>query len=167
MRRDIKEKWVAELRSGKYKQGTGYLRRNDEFCCLGVLCELAVADEVIAPAVAPTVSKDYYRYLAPLSNTYIDEHGTAAPDGFGFMYANLPEAVRDWAGLDLRDQGIELDWPEDHEFYGLNKGFTDLNDEDRWTFAQIADAIEKYVPVDEDVVDAGASASSEGEGTTT
>lgn len=34
--------WLASLRSGKYKQGHGYLKDNqDGYCCLGVLCELA------------------------------------------------------------------------------------------------------------------------------
>jgi hypothetical protein len=38
--KDIKTKWVEALRSGKYKQGRGFLQRNNEFCCLGVLCEV-------------------------------------------------------------------------------------------------------------------------------
>lgn len=34
--------WIEALRSGKYKQGTGRLRSNDDcYCCLGVLCEVA------------------------------------------------------------------------------------------------------------------------------
>lgn len=34
-------KWVAALRSGKYKQGQDQLRpTKDTFCCLGVLCDL-------------------------------------------------------------------------------------------------------------------------------
>jgi len=34
--------WLASLKSGKYKQGHGYLKDNqDGYCCLGVLCELA------------------------------------------------------------------------------------------------------------------------------
>jgi hypothetical protein len=44
---EVKTKWVAALRSGQYKQRTGYLRGplaadNDEqgHCCLGVLCEI-------------------------------------------------------------------------------------------------------------------------------
>ena len=41
MRADLKAKWVAALRSGKYEQGTGWLNRNGKFCCLGVLCEVA------------------------------------------------------------------------------------------------------------------------------
>lgn len=32
--------WVAALRSGTYKQGTGYLRSKDGFCCWGVACDL-------------------------------------------------------------------------------------------------------------------------------
>ena len=33
--------WVAALRSGKYEQGIGFLRRhNNTYCCLGVACDL-------------------------------------------------------------------------------------------------------------------------------
>jgi hypothetical protein len=41
MNPEVKAKWVAALRSGKYRQGKHVLNRNnDEFCCLGVLCEI-------------------------------------------------------------------------------------------------------------------------------
>ncbi|SRR6266851_385778 len=41
MNADIKEKWVAALRSGKYQQTReGYLQKDGRFCCLGVLCDL-------------------------------------------------------------------------------------------------------------------------------
>jgi len=39
---DLQKNWLAALRSGKYKQGTGFLRdKNDGYCCLGVLCDVA------------------------------------------------------------------------------------------------------------------------------
>ena len=39
--KDLKTRWIEALRSGEYKQGMHYLRkRNDEYCCLGVLCDL-------------------------------------------------------------------------------------------------------------------------------
>jgi len=46
MKQDIKDKWVAALRSGNYKQGTGELRKVKDdgctyHCCLGVLAEVA------------------------------------------------------------------------------------------------------------------------------
>lgn len=43
---ELKRKWVAALCSGKYKQGSGYLRQVDEqteqlqYCCLGVLADV-------------------------------------------------------------------------------------------------------------------------------
>ena len=33
-------KWVESLRSGKYRQGRGYLRVENRYCCLGVGCEI-------------------------------------------------------------------------------------------------------------------------------
>lgn len=52
---EIKAEWVARLRSGRYAQGIGRLktvRRVDgkdvtaEYCCLGVLCEIAAEQGV-------------------------------------------------------------------------------------------------------------------------
>jgi hypothetical protein len=41
VKKDIAEKWVAALRSGEYKQCRHQLRTQvDEYCCLGVLCEV-------------------------------------------------------------------------------------------------------------------------------
>lgn len=37
---DIKKRWVEALRSGKYKQGRTFLKKRDEWCCIGVLCDL-------------------------------------------------------------------------------------------------------------------------------
>lgn len=36
----LRERWIAALRSGQYIQGRHQLRKNDTFCCLGVLCDL-------------------------------------------------------------------------------------------------------------------------------
>lgn len=41
MKSEVKELWVAALESGKYKQGRGVLRDDQQqFCCLGVLADL-------------------------------------------------------------------------------------------------------------------------------
>jgi hypothetical protein len=46
MNKEIKEQWVSALRSGKYKQGNGALRNiKDEFCCLGVLCDIVAPEK--------------------------------------------------------------------------------------------------------------------------
>lgn len=45
MKKDVKERWVAALRSGDYKQGRKRLRTlEDSFCCLGVLCDVVHPD---------------------------------------------------------------------------------------------------------------------------
>lgn len=42
----LRERWLEALRSGNYKQGRGVLRnKEDEFCCLGVLCDVAEPDK--------------------------------------------------------------------------------------------------------------------------
>jgi hypothetical protein len=51
MQDKVVETWTAALRSGRYKQGTMQLReilkhQQDKFCCLGVLADLAVQEEV-------------------------------------------------------------------------------------------------------------------------
>jgi len=49
MNKRLRDRWIAALRSGKYKQGNGALKSNDPddpesaqyyFCCLGVLREI-------------------------------------------------------------------------------------------------------------------------------
>lgn len=38
MKKEIRDKWCAALRSGEYEQGRGQLRSEDNrYCCLGVL----------------------------------------------------------------------------------------------------------------------------------
>jgi hypothetical protein len=53
------KKWIAALRSGKYKQGLQCLCAGDEFCCLGVACDLYAQEHDLkwSPAsnVAPVV----------------------------------------------------------------------------------------------------------------
>ena len=43
------QKWVEALRSGKYQQGFQKLCTAEEkYCCLGVLCEVAIQEGVIS-----------------------------------------------------------------------------------------------------------------------
>jgi hypothetical protein len=80
MNPEIKARWTAALRSGEYPQGTNYLRSEDGFCCLGVLCDLAVKDGIITEA-GPGFGSVYWEYADSA-----DE-------------ALLPWAVQEWAGL--------------------------------------------------------------------
>lgn len=120
--KDIKAKWVEALRSGKYKQGAAALKRvwseeneeNVEYCCLGVLCELAVEDGVLGPAEQKDNS--YSRY-------YNEER------------SELPDAVMVWADIPQANPVFEID------VHGTRRDAICLND-GGWTFEQIADIIE-------------------------
>ena len=45
MNQEYKTKWLEALRSGEYKQGMAYLCRDNKFCCLGVLYDIATKNE--------------------------------------------------------------------------------------------------------------------------
>ena len=69
-----RDKWVAALRSGEFKQGREVLRNveADKYCCLGVACALAIREGV----------------------------ESEWPDDGGYSWdEELPYAVRDWLGL--------------------------------------------------------------------
>lgn len=107
------QKWVDALRSGKYKQGSGRLRRpsagGDGFCCLAVACDV------------------------------YDENGW---DGVRYAGedAYMPLRVSRWLGLPHQpavDVGICVGGH--HETTNLIA----LNDTEGYNFQQIADVIEQ------------------------
>lgn len=63
----IKREWIAALRSGKYKQAKGTLRRDGGFCCLGVLCDVMGAQWVDEDAIVNGELQNVY-----LSNNAAD-----------------------------------------------------------------------------------------------
>ena len=58
MKQEIKEKWVSALRSGEYKQGKEGLRIYNEFCCLGVLCDLYIKETGVGFWGAPSLRQE-------------------------------------------------------------------------------------------------------------
>lgn len=85
MNQDIKKKWVDALRSGNYKQGKLKLRnRDDEFCCLGVLCDLAAKEGIV-------------KELAECGVFYYDGDSLIPPP-----------SVVEWAGGDLEFLDIDI-----------------------------------------------------------
>lgn len=77
MNKEIATRWTAALRSGQYEQGRGLLSASGKFCCLGVLCEIAVDDGIITKEEGD----DYVDY---------------GPEGDGLV---LPSIVMKWAGM--------------------------------------------------------------------
>jgi hypothetical protein len=71
MKKDIKEKWIKALRSGKYSQATNRLRCGNSFCCLGVLCDV----------VDPSLWTDYRDDPLYYSFKYKDDLSTLGVPG--------------------------------------------------------------------------------------
>lgn len=130
MNRENMVKWITALRSGQFEQGTGRLasvddpdtRENPKYCCLGVACEVAVANGVVLPTrMKQDVMED---------DAWIIEY-----DGDALC---LPKKVLEW--LDLpHHRNISI------LYHGNRKLVSEMNDEYRWTFDQIADALEKLM----------------------
>ena len=79
MKADLKQRWVDALRSGQYQQGFGRLHKQlsnkSYFCCLGVLCEVAIKEGSISwyPANSTHISKDCGDLLdSDIQSTLID-----------------------------------------------------------------------------------------------
>jgi hypothetical protein len=142
----VKAKWLEDLRSGNFRKGTNKLHKESkdddgnvvhEFCCLGVLCEQAVAEGVIERRkVGGTGTLGYPRYV------YIDPQDN--PEIGSEVYP--PKAVMDWAGLPSDNPNIAMDETADADII-RNEGcptvsLATLNDEHYDEFGPIADKIE-------------------------
>lgn len=124
MNQQIKEKWVAALRSGDYQQTTNVLRDSTGFCGLGVLSDL---------------------YLREVGKEWV----VIAQDCFKFPNFNeevLPNEVMDWADLswDNPEVTVERFSPIAGQNVSCNVTLSDLNDIDH-DFKMIAALIEEQL----------------------
>lgn len=138
MNQEIKRKWVAALRSQKYRQARHVLRIEDakshecRHCALGVLVELAVQD-----GIAEWTQDDSW------GDSDERHYSVKANDG-SRAESVLPNGVVLWAGL--RNANPSL--PDRQQMYGPRAdntywaSVTALNDEGKLTFAEFADLIE-------------------------
>jgi hypothetical protein len=133
---EIKSRWITALRSGDYEQTHRRLADRDGYCCLGVLCEIAVQDQVVFSSTGPSGIKVY---TSKLNSLDIEE---AIP----------PTAVKDWAGLP--DQNPIFLFQADRLPAGtydstyvtdgkVSVSLSALNDSFGFTFDMIADVIEE------------------------
>lgn len=108
--------WIAALRSGEYSQTIGTLKDSSGFCCLGVACDLYIAEHDTG------WDRDVF-------------HDSFALHGLQDI---LPVEVADWLG-------IPMHYPSrrDPLMYGTST-LSGLNDNGN-TFETIADLIEEVL----------------------
>lgn len=122
MNQTIKERWISALLSGEYLQGHDKLHnvQTDEFCCLGVLCDLYIQDH-------PDVQWEHdYE-----SDCYVIFGETGV----------LPSDVVTWAGLSDVDPNVKV--PDDNDTGFYMSSLTEMNDNGR-SFDQIAQLIGEH-----------------------
>ncbi len=82
MNKEIKKKWIAALKSGKFKQGSKKLRygnQNGTFhCCLGVLSELALKEGVCSNNKAFQVNETLSEEVQKWAGLYDDNPNLGA-----------------------------------------------------------------------------------------
>lgn len=120
MHKEIAEKLVTALRSGDYIQGTDALRTaDDKFCCLGVLCEIAMKEGVIPEWTDETV-------LGKIIYSAAGQTGI------------LPLPVKEWAGMKSNNGSYKTGADSDEADACLS-----YDNDNGSTFSEIADFIEK------------------------
>jgi len=128
-----KAEWVAALRSGNYKQGHEWLNRGGAMCCLGVACDL--------------------HSKSPEGMKWTSKSGFDGPTTYGYdgQVAYPPDDVLKWLGFDIADLRTHFKTQEElrqklampTNTTGMaHYVFANLNDNQKWTFEQIADFIE-------------------------
>lgn len=110
-----REKWISALRSGKYKQTKWRLQTHEGYCCLGVLCDVAMKEGVI----------DKENYVPPTKTSEANFDGSVV---------SLPHKVQEWAGLRTPSGAWGIGKATEHLTY--------LNDNADKSFSEIADVLE-------------------------
>lgn len=128
---DIKAAWVEALRSGKYQQGKNYLNSEGRYCCLGVLCELAVE----AGVTGRNAPEGPYRVVS--YGARADDTG-CGPDVVRWAYEGHPGMGAWMVPFEEGDPGNPF--PDRDEVHLIA-----LNDDGEKTFGEIADVIERYL----------------------
>jgi hypothetical protein len=113
--------WIDGLLSNRFKQGRRRLKRNGEYCCLGVACEVAKENGVELPEVV----REGGAYF-----------GAERTDGY------LPREVMQWLDIEENDPLLVT--------YAAAVRATSANDYAKWSFKEIAEAIKKtYIDTEE------------------
>ena len=131
-----KAEWLQDLRSGKFKQGRKYLHSvddqgNENFCCLGLISKRAFEAGIC------TREKSIFGG----GYTYVELDGSCSSE------TGLLPSIMEWLGLEVREDGK---YPQTIEVISCSdvlpttrRSVIYLNDDLKWDFSQIADAVER------------------------
>lgn len=126
MNPEVKEKWLAWLRDPANTQTIGCLKDDKGYCCLGGLTDIYIKEQELSWVLNQGEDDD-------------DDTTYGLPEmGHGELECGvLPSFVMNWAGLDSQNPSVM--------FEGYKESISNLNDDYKQTFAEIADIIEEQL----------------------
>jgi hypothetical protein len=124
---EFKAKWIAALRSGKYKQTVSRLRDNFGYCCLGVACDISGMGE-----------------WDNMFGRWCFFPKEAPKEAALFENDILPASLAIFMGFDDTRSGRNGLIPDLADRHGYPIKLTQLNDDSKLTFDQIADVINYF-----------------------
>jgi hypothetical protein len=137
---DIKDEWLAALRSGEYQQGKSYLKTGEnEYCCLGVLCVIFGRHQDQIIDFTKNVDGQW-TFVLPEAKSPIKARVTL-PHPEVYKWAGLNEDGGQTFVATIEDNGLGTEAPVVSPV-GLLPG---LNDTHGYSFSEIADYIERYL----------------------
>lgn len=139
---EVKALWLTALRSGEYRQTTENLKidRGDGkgvgYCCLGVLCELAVSQGVelslnFDTSIRETCDNPDHPECKEVAGNVVKAYD------FNGSSSYLPDKVQEWAGLKYRNPSVLCE--------GYGSSLAALNDNKLLDFDAIADIVEEQL----------------------
>ena len=123
----VKRMWVARLRAEGNQQCTGFFKKGDRFCVLGLLCQLYIEDTGEASWEGS--------YLTLFDSSVSKWYGGSAVPSQVAKWAGFPRHRANWG------DGIGESLRFRHE--GRDYYLATLNDEVELTFDQLADLIDE------------------------
>lgn len=123
MNPEVKAKWVAALKSRKYQQGQTFLRMGDQYCCLGVLCDLFQKEHAETVEWEKAINSEHFSEISTFQLAGVPDQNRYMP----------PMDVLEWAGLTI--------WPVVKRFE-KELSLPHLNDGVKLNFNEIAYLIE-------------------------
>jgi hypothetical protein len=134
------DKWVAELRSGKYMQGSDYLKNRVGsdgvvcHCCLGVLCEVLEYPQINGNG------STLFQCGSEEVGTELPLFLTSAFYGYTNSCGKLPD-MNTWSS----EQKEKFADVVEQNFSGSFMTLTYLNDSGNFSFDRLADVIEEFL----------------------
>jgi hypothetical protein len=102
-----KTKWIEALKSGKYKKGKGVLnKRNNEYCCLGILVEIENLSKKEYNGIIEYGDNRENIFLPKDSKSYNILGGVGYFKGFTINYCSNLAAIND--STETFDEVIEI-----------------------------------------------------------